>query len=243
MGRPRVLVMDDEAGLARAAADVVSNVVARTPRAEVTVATGRTPLSTYADLVSRRDDRTFDPSSIRVWQLDDYLGIDVGSERSLFRLMRDAFLEPLDIGEDRTMRLPTDAEDLDAACAAHDRALADAGGLDLAILGLGVNGHLGFNEPPSAGDTPTRVVELTPETRAANAAYWDGAPVPTHAVTMGLRPILSARTVLLLASGASKRDIVHRMLEGPVDPNVPASAIREAPGDVTVVVDRQAWDA
>jgi glucosamine-6-phosphate deaminase len=240
---PRLVVTEGAGTLARTAADLFARVVAETPAANATVATGRTPVATYAELAARRDAGVFDPSSIVVWQLDEYLGLEPGSKRSLFGWMREAFLEPLHIGEDRTMRLPTDAEDLDAACAAHDRALAEAGGLDLALLGVGVNGHLGFNEPPSAGDTPTRVVALTEQTRAANATYWHGAAVPTHAVTMGLRPMLSARTVLLLASGPSKREIVHRMLEGPVDPNVPASAIREAPGDVTVIVDRAAWDA
>jgi glucosamine-6-phosphate deaminase len=242
VNEPRLVVTADPSALARAAADVVAELIAATPSANATVATGRTPVATYAELVSRRDAGTFDPSSLVVWQLDEYLGLEPGDRRALFGWMHDAFLEPLDIGEDRTMRLPTEGDDLPARCAAHDAALADAGGLDLALLGLGVNGHLGFNEPPSAADTPTRVVALTEETRAANASYWDGATVPTHAVTTGLRPILSARTVLVLASGPSKRAIVHRMLEGPVDPSVPASAIREAPGEVTVIVDRAAWD-
>jgi glucosamine-6-phosphate deaminase len=241
VSEPRVVVTDDPSALARAAADVVVELVAATPNANATVATGRTPLATYAELVARRTAGSFDPSALVVWQLDEYLGLEPGDRRSLFGWMDDAFLAPLGIGEDRTMRLPTDGDDLQAGCAGYDGALADAGGLDLALIGVGVNGHLGFNEPPSAADSPTRVVVLSEQTRTANAGYWDGAAVPSHAVTMGLRPILSARTVLLLASGSSKRPIVRRMLEGPVDPSVPATSIREAPGEVTVIVDGEAW--
>jgi glucosamine-6-phosphate deaminase len=239
---PRVVVVDDEAALARVAADVVSDVVRTTPDADLTVATGRTPLATYAELVARRDGRTFDPSAIRVWQLDEYVGVGTHAPRSLSALMHEAFLDPLSIGEDRTVRLPTDGDDLEARCVEYDRRLSDAGGLDLALVGLGANGHLAFNEPPSAADSMTRVVALSEETRAANAAYWNGAAVPTHAVTMGLHQILSARTVLLLASGPTKRAIVRRAVDGPVDPEVPASAIHVAAGSVTVVVDRAAWD-
>lgn len=242
MSDPRLIVAEDEAALARAAADVVAEVVREKPSANATVATGRTPLATYAELVARREAGAFDPSELRIWQLDDYLGVPPGDPRSLFEWMREAFLEPLAIGDDRTMRLPSDGRNADARCAAYDAELEAAGGLDLALLGIGANGHLGFNEPPAAPDTPTRVVSLSEGTMRANASYWDGATIPNRAVTMGLRPLLAARTILLLASGTSKREIVHRALEGPVDPNVPASAIRTAGGDVVVIVDRAAWD-
>jgi glucosamine-6-phosphate deaminase len=117
----------------------------------------------------------------------------------------------------------------------------ERGPLDLAILGIGANGHLGFNEPPSDDSSPTRVVELSVATIEANERYWDGAPVPPRAVTMGLRRLLAARVIVLVVSGASKAAIVHRALEGEVGPEVPASFLQRASGDVHVVVDRAAW--
>jgi glucosamine-6-phosphate deaminase len=151
-------------------------------------------------------------------------------------------LGPLSIDAARVARLPTEG-DVDAACAAFDRELDARGGIDLAILGLGTNGHLGFNEPPSDASSTTRTVELTPDTIEANARYWGReGDVPTRAVTLGLRTLLEARRILLLVAGPSKHTIVRRALEGPVGQDVPASFVREARGSVTVVVDRAAWE-
>jgi len=117
------------------------------------------------------------------------------------------------------------------------------GGIDLAILGLGTNGHVGFNEPPSDATSITRTVELTSDTIAANARYWGSeGDVPTRAVTLGLRTLLDAKHILLLVAGTSKHAIVRRALEGPVGEDVPASFVREARGSVTVLVDRAAWE-
>jgi glucosamine-6-phosphate deaminase len=170
------------------------------------------------------------------------VGLEPDDRRSLFGWMRRSFLSPLRIDADRVDRLPL-AGDLVDACAAFDRRLASAP-LDLAILGLGTNGHLGFNEPPSTADAPTRVVELTPATIDANSHYWgEVSDVPGTAVTMGMRQLLAARTIVLLVSGDRKRGIVHRALDGPVGPAVPASFLQTAEGDVTVIVDRAAWGA
>jgi glucosamine-6-phosphate deaminase len=148
---------------------------------------------------------------------------------------------PLEIDPARVRRLPTDG-DVDAACAAFDDALAARGGIDIAILGLGVNGHLGFNEPPAAETSVTRSVELTDATIEANARYWGTVhDVPGRAVTLGLGPLLRARTIVLLVSGVAKREIVRRALEGPVGEDVPASFLRHARGKVRVIVDRAAW--
>jgi glucosamine-6-phosphate deaminase len=104
-----------------------------------------------------------------------------------------------------------------------------------------MNGHLGFNEPPSDPSSPTRVVELSAASIAANARYWDDEEVPPRAVTLGMRAILSSRTIVLVVAGPSKRAIVHRVLEGSVGPEVPGTFLREAAAEVTVIVDRDAW--
>ena len=238
--RTRVVVDADE--LNRTGADLVAETIAAIPTASVVAATGRTPMGLYAELAARRRSRLVDATEITVFQLDEYLGLEQGDRRSLLGWMRRSFLEPLGVADDRVVGLPVDGE-LDAACAAFDRGLRARGGLDLAILGLGPNGHLGFNEPPSNPDAPTRAVALSPATVEANARYWgDAADVPTEAVTMGMEQLLSARAVVLVVSGTSKRTIVHEALEGPIGPDVPASFLRRADADVTVIVDRAAWD-
>jgi glucosamine-6-phosphate deaminase len=236
---PTVRVLDDEAALARAGADLVGSLIAAVPAAQIIVATGRTPMGMYAELTSDRVAGRLDTSGLRVVQLDDYLGLEPDSDRSLFAWMARSFLEPLGIPLERVARLPLDG-DLEAGCAAFDRSVEAGGGIDLAILGIGTNGHLGFNEPPSDASSPTREVVLSPTTLEANGSYWgEGVAVPRRAVTMGLEELLAARRIVLVASGAGKRDIVERALRGPIAPEVPASHLRLAP-DVTVLLDRAA---
>lgn len=241
MGTVRLLVVDDPDELSRVGADVVAGSVSAIREPRVVAAMGTTPMGLYEELAHRRGGGLFDPGRLTALQLDEYLGLEADDPRSLFGWMRRSFLEPLGIGADRVVELPLEG-DLGSACAAHDEAIEAAGGIDLAILGLGPNGHLGFNEPPSDRRAPTRVVELTAATMESNARYWNGgAAVPTTAVTLGLGPLLSSRRLVLLVSGEQKRDIVHRVLEGPVGPQVPASFVQEAGGEVFVVADRAAW--
>lgn len=241
MGGPRIEIVPDAEALAHAGAELVTATIASTPTASIVVATGTTPMGLYTELATRRSAGLLHTGAITAIQLDEYLGLEPDDRRSLFGWMRRSFLEPLAIDDARVVRLPLEG-DLDDACAAFDRGLEARGGIDLAVLGLGHDGHLGFNEPPADRWAPTRTVTLTDVTIEANARYWgDVADVPTRAVTIGLGPLLSARAILLVVSGAAKRSIVHRALQGPVGPDVPASFLRESGADVTVVVDRSAW--
>ena len=240
MGGPQIQVVEDADELGRVAAELVTDVIAATPAAWVVVATGRTPMGLYAELASRRRAGVFDPSAITAVQLDEYLESE--ARRRAFPVRVDAPELPGAAGRGgrRVIRLPLDG-DLRESCAAYDRSMEARGPLDLAILGLGTNGHLGFNEPPSDPESTTRVVKLSAATLEANGHYWDGSVVPARAVTMGLHHLLRARTIVLVVSGSSKRTIVHRALEGAVGPDVPASFVQRAAGDVHVVVDRAAW--
>jgi glucosamine-6-phosphate deaminase len=236
-----VVVVDDHEALSSAGAAFVAEVIDDRPAASIVVATGRTPMGIYAELATRVRENRCDPSGITAIQLDEYLGLEPDDRRSLFGWMRRSFLDPLGIEDERVVRLPR-AGDLDEACADVDRSIASRGGLDLAILGLGLNGHLGFNEPPTERAAPTRRVALTPATIEANARYWGTQDdVPTEALTLGLGPLLAARSILLVVSGEAKRPIAHRALEGEVCPEVPASFLQETSG-VTVIVDRAAWE-
>jgi len=236
-----LLIVDDYEALGRAGADWMAAALAAKPDATIVVATGDTPMGVYRELAARRARGLLETTHLRVFQLDAYLGLAPDDRRSLYGWMYRSFIEPLGIPEVNVVRLPGDASDPGAVCAAYDSAVRCAGGFDLSILGLGPNGHLGFNEPPSPPDAPTRIVDLTPESIASNARYWGGTDqVPRRALTCGMDLLLAARRTLLVVSGAHKRDILYRVVRGPVTPDIPASYLQTAP-HVTVLADRAAW--
>jgi glucosamine-6-phosphate deaminase len=235
-----LLVREDYASVSRAAAELMTDIIQANPAACLVLATGETPMGLYRELARRKERGELDSSRLRIFQLDAYLGIGPDDPRSLYGWLARSFLDPLAIPEANVVRLPGDAPDPSAVCGEYDRAVEAAGGFDLAVLGLGPNGHLGFNEPPSPPDAPTRVVELAPESVESNARYWGGQKrVPRRALTAGMALLLAARQTLLLVSGAPKREILRRTLSGPITPLVPASYLRCASG-VTVIADQAA---
>ena len=236
----RLIITEDYEQLSGAGADLMAGVIAANPSAALVLATGDTPMGMYRELAARRQRGELDTSRLRVFQLDAYLGITPDDRRSLYGWLLRSFLEPLGIPPANVVRLQSDAPDPEAVCRAYDQAVQAAGGFDFAVLGLGPNGHLGFNEPPADPDSPTRVVELTEASIESNARYWGGRDqVPRRAMTAGMAPLLRARQTLLVVSGAHKRDILRRTIEGPVTPDVPASYLQQA-RNVTVIVDRAA---
>lgn len=225
---------------AETGAALIATFIAAKPDAAIVVPTGNTPMRIYQALAERYRQGTLDTSRLRIFQLDAYLGISADDRRSLFRWMWQSFCEPLGIPAANVIRLPGDAADPQAACAAYDQAVQAVGGFDLSILGLGLNGHLGFNEPPSAANAPTRVVELSAESIGSNAAYWGGPDqVPIHALTCGMELLLAAKQTLLLVAGAPKRGILRRTLHTAPTPDVPASLLHNA-ANVTVLADQAA---
>lgn len=237
MPEPLIVEAADAADLARKSALLIADVMREHPAAALLAATGNSPMQTYAELAELHARGQLDSSRLRPFQLDEYLGLEPDDERSLGDWMRRSLTAPLGIADDRVTWLET-AGDLDASCARFDRAVRDAGGLDLAVLGLGPNGHLGFNEPPSAVDAPTRVVDLTPESLVSNAAYW-GENVPRRAITAGMDLIMAARSVLVIVSGPHKQAILSRMLHDQPSADCPASLLRLRDA-VTVAADRAA---
>lgn len=236
-----LLVAADYAELNVLAADYLAKAVTAKPTSSIVLATGNTPMGAYAVLVERYRAGAFDPSGLCVFQLDAYLGLTRDDPRSLFGWLDRSFLTPMNIDPSGVVDLPGDDADPRAVCRSYDQAVAAAGGFDLSVLGLGPNGHLGFNEPPTDAGTPTREVTLTEASIDSNAPYWGGRDqVPRRALTAGMAQLLTARRTLLLVSGAHKRGILERAVSGSVTPDVPASYLQTV-ANVTIIADRDAW--
>ncbi len=216
------------------------------PERPVGLATGRTMEPVYAALV-RQLGQLPEAERDRLrerwlsFNLDEYVGLAADDPGSFRSVMRERLIRPLGLDPER-VRLPAGlAADPDAEARRYADELAAAGGIGLQLLGLGLNGHVGFNEPPCEADVPCRSVALCETTRRANAPAFGGDPtaVPERAITLGLREILAARSILLVVTGASKAGILRRLLTEPPSPALPASWLRRHP-DVTVLADRAA---
>ena len=222
------------------AAELVAALLAARPAAVLALPVGATPRPVFAELRARHRAGGLSFARATAFSLDEYVGIPRDDPRSFHNTLRDQLYDHVDLAAARRHAPDGAAADLDAAAAGYEQAIADAGGIDLALLGIGGNGHIAFNEPGSPFASRTRVVELAPETRAGAAAAFGGADVvPTHALTIGIATILAARRCVLLAHGAGKAAIVARALEGPIGPDVPASALR-LHADATVILDAAA---
>ena len=240
-GSPSLTVVETYEKMSQRAADVVVETITAHPTGSITVPTGSTPLGMYQELVRRIHAGTADFSGVHIFCLDDYLGQTPDDTASLTGWLVREFLTPGEIPAANIHYIPTSADDPHAAAAQYEADIREHGGLELAVVGLGPNGHVAFNEPGSDPDAPTRVVDLTQESRDQNAAYYEGQPeIPAQAITMGLGTILSARRILLIVSGKAKAGIVRETLEGPLTADVPGSWLRLAGSRLEVLLDTAA---
>jgi glucosamine-6-phosphate deaminase len=230
-------VTPDERSLAEVGAEIVCDTVSAVPDAVLTFATGQSGMPIYRALAERVNRREIDFSRVRVFELDGYVGIPLEDRRSLYAwLMRDVIV-PLRIPERAVTRLRGEASDLLSACRDYDRALDDAGGYDLAVLGLGPNGHVAFNEPPANPGSDAHVLDVTEESVESAVRYWGSREeVPRRAITTGLKRLVAARRVLLVARGEAKRAALERALESDTDPLTPASFLNRS-ADATFLTD------
>ncbi|MFF8454754.1 glucosamine-6-phosphate deaminase [Streptomyces albidoflavus] len=221
-------------------ADAIAALLRRKPDALLGVATGSTPLPVYQALAAKVADGAVDASRARICQLDEYVGLPPGHPESYRSVVLREVVEPLGLPASSFMGPDGSAEDVQAACKAYDAALGVAGGVDLQLLGIGTDGHIGFNEPCSSLASRTRIKTLTEQTRRDNARFFDSLDeVPHHVITQGIGTILDARHLVLLATGEGKAQAVADTVEGPVASVVPASALQLHP-HATVVVDEAA---
>ncbi len=232
--------MPSAAEVGRLAARKVAQAITRAPAAVIGLATGSSPLAIYAELASQVRAGNLDPSQLRGFALDEYVGIPEEHPQSYASVLRRVVVEPLGLDPSQVALPDGRAADLAAACQAYELEIREAGGVDLQILGLGANGHIGFNEPTSSFASRTRLKTLAPKTRADNARFFASEEeVPTHCVTQGLGTIMDARELLLVAQGGSKAAAVASAVEGPVSSLCPAS-ILQFHEHATIIVDEDA---
>jgi glucosamine-6-phosphate deaminase len=219
---------------ARAAA-ILLEAIRDDPAAVLGLPTGRTPIGLYTRVVTECSREYHCFRNVTTFNLDEYAGIAPSHPGSYHAFMQQQLFDHVDIAPENAHIPNGDAPDLHAECARYESLIHAAGGLGITFLGLGTNGHIGFNEPGTPFDSRTRVVELTESTRAANAPLFPDGHVPTQAITMGIGTILGSRSIVLLASGEKKRDAIARLRSGEVTEEFPASALWQH-ADVRVLV-------
>jgi glucosamine-6-phosphate deaminase len=236
-----IRVFDTAANVARALADRVAAALSDMPTLVLGLAAGRTPVDAYAELMAGAAAGAVDFSRATSFNLDEFVGVAPDHPGSFRRFMREHFFRGVNLDPSRIQSLDGTAADLDAECARYESAIAAAGGIDVQVLGIGTNGHIGFNEPGTELVARTHRVRLADATREDNAALFGGDPsaVPAEALTMGVGTILQARAIVVAATGARKAEVVARAIRGPITTQLPASLL-QLHQSVEIYLDRTA---
>jgi glucosamine-6-phosphate deaminase len=236
----QIVSCTDYAEMSRKAARIIAVQVQLKPHSVLGLATGSTPIGTYKELIRFHRDEELDFSNVITVNLDEYYGLSPEHEQSYRFFMQHNLFDFINIPLKNTHVPDGLARDVARACVEYDNLVASLGGTDIQLLGIGDNGHIAFNEPHSYFFAQTHLVDLNEETIKANARFFASeAEVPRQAITMGMRSILSAKLILLLASGPKKAEATARMINGPVDPQLPASILQLHP-KVIVIADKEA---
>lgn len=230
----------DYKDMSRKAANIISAQVIMKPNCVLGLATGSTPIGTYDQLVEWYNKGDLDFSEVTTVNLDEYKGLPRTNDQSYYYFMHQHLFDRVNIDPERT-NVPNGMEpDAEKECGRYEELIRSLGGVDLQLLGLGHNGHIGFNEPGEAFEKETHCVDLTESTIEANKRFFASADdVPKQAYTMGIKTIMQAKKILIVVNGENKADIVERAFLGPVTPEVPAS-ILQLHNDVTLVGDEAA---
>ena len=226
--------------MSRKAANIIAAQVTMKPDCVLGLATGSSPIGTYKELIARYNNGDLDFSKATSVNLDEYKGLPGDNDQSYRYFMNHNFFDHVNLPKERTFVPDGTEPDADKACDAYNQIIADVGGIDLQLLGLGHNGHIGFNEPADCFPPVTHCVDLTASTIDAKNRFFDSEhDVPKQAYTMGIGNIMLARKIVVVVSGADKADILKKVVEGPITPEVPASILQLHP-DVTIVADEAA---
>ena len=231
----------DPKEVGKLAADLFEALIRTKPACVIGLATGSTPLPLYQELIAREKAGKIDFTRVRSANLDEYKGLAPDHPQSYRRFMQENLFDHISIKPENTIVPDGLAEDIQAMCEDYERKIEAWGGVDLQLLGIGHDGHIGFNEPADHFPGMTHEVELTAMTRDANKRFFASLDeVPTAAFTMGIGTVMAAKKIVMVVTGADKHDILMKSFFGPVTPEVPASILQFHP-DVTVICDAAAW--
>ncbi|MGY4788666.1 glucosamine-6-phosphate deaminase [Bacillus sp. OHL2] len=235
-----IIEFESKDQLGKEAAAIIARTIAAKPDAVLGLATGGTPIETYKELIQLHQAHQLSFKQTKTINLDEYAGLNPEHENSYMTYMKRHLFDHIDLPQDQYFLPNGNAAHLEKECLRYDQLIEDVGGIDLQLLGIGQNGHIGFNEPGTPFNSKTHVVQLDENTRQANARYFSSIDeVPTHAITMGIASILSSKKIVLLASGKSKAKVIQYLEQAEIHPDFPASALK-LHEDVTVLIDREA---
>ena len=233
----RIEILETTQEIAARVSDIILTQVRQNPESVLGFATGSSPIETYKKLIEAKRAGTVDFSRVTTFNLDEYCSLSADDPHSYYAFMCEQLFAPAGFSYDRVHFLSGLAEDHEAICRAYRMEIAACGGIDIQLLGIGRNGHIGFNEPSDAFSDGPFMVELAESTLRANARFFENGTPPRYALTMGVGDILAARKILLIATGDSKAQAIRAMVHGEVTPHCPASALQTHP-DTTVFLDR-----
>lgn len=235
-----IIVVKDYDEMSRKAAHLFVGQILQKPNSVLGLATGSTPLGLYRELIKFYKEGMIDFKNVIAFNLDEYLGLQPDHPQSYAKFMQDNLFKHINMQEDMQHIPSGTAGDIEAECDRYEGLIAQAGGIDLQILGIGRNGHIGFNEPDIKFEAITHVVHLDDQTISDNARFFNNIEdVPKKAISMGIKTIMQSRGIILLASGREKADAVAGMVSGKITPELPASVLQLHP-NVTVIVDEEA---
>lgn len=234
-----VVIKETYEEVSREAAGTVAKLVRAKPNCVLGLATGSTPLGLYRELIRMHKEENLDFSNVTTFNLDEYVGLPRDHSQSYFHYMHENFFKHINIKHSRINIPDGMAADIPAHCSAYETAIESAGGIDLQILGLGVDGHIGFNEPSSSLSSLTRIKTLTQQTIRANSRFFANEnEVPRHVITMGVGTIFRSKHCLIVASGKGKAHAIRDTVEGPITAMVPGSAL-QLHAKCTAIVDAE----
>ncbi|KON67334.1 glucosamine-6-phosphate deaminase [Peribacillus butanolivorans] len=235
-----IIKVQDYKEMSQSAANIVIRKVKENSKIKLGLATGGTPKGTYDALIEDHMQNNTSYENVTSFNLDEYIGLDSNDPNSYHYYMDQSLFAHININKEQTYLPNGAADNLDKECTRFDKMIETLGGIDLQILGIGQNGHIGFNEPGTSFSSGTHVVALEESTRQANARYFDSIDeVPTHAITMGIATIMKSKEILLLISGEEKAETLKKLIHGEITEEFPASILKKH-NNVTIIADQKA---
>ena len=235
-----LIITNNYEEMSKRAADIVSKLIKKNPQAILGLATGSTPIGLYQELIRQNKNKEISFKNITTYNLDEYCDIPQNHQQSYYSFMQEHFFKYIDINPNNT-HLPKGEGNLELNVKNYEEAL-EKHKINLQLLGVGRNGHIGFNEPGTHFDLGVHIVELDNKTIQDNSRFFDNDinKVPKKAITMGIKNILDADTIILMANGTNKADVVKYVMSGTIDENIPASSLNIHKGKVYIIVDKEA---